>query len=242
MHSSAKKIFILAATAALLPFSAFASSISVTPSTVPTINTSFTITSSSSCGANSDTVILFDPVDGSYVDDFCTDSDWTDVQNAHGGGIQAIYDLGHGGTAPIDVYTFYLIHAVDPTNIGDCYTSYTACQGELTVTFTGSSATLSISSPSGGGGGGTVNPSIAVFSLISASSSNEMIAGVGAATQDTGLSLWKIVAIAISVPLSFYLFEQFFNFFRYADIDKEIERADIEISRSKKLIKESKKY
>ena len=53
-----------------------------------------------------------------------------------------------------------------------------------------------------------VLPIVASFSVISTTSALEMIAGVGNAVKDTGYNLWVIVALAISIPLAFYVFEK----------------------------------
>lgn len=53
-----------------------------------------------------------------------------------------------------------------------------------------------------------VNPSIENFSVITPLSATEMIAGLGTGVKDTGVNLWVIVALAIAIPLGFWLFEK----------------------------------
>lgn len=50
-----------------------------------------------------------------------------------------------------------------------------------------------------------VNPSISSFSVIGSTTANEMIAGVASGVRDSGLTIWEIVALAISVTLIFYV-------------------------------------
>jgi len=69
------------------------------------------------------------------------------------------------------------------------------------------------------------NPSLATFSVIGSSTANEMIAGVGNATKDTGVNLWVIVAIAIGIPLLFWLFNNIISMFEMEDKTQEYREA-----------------
>jgi hypothetical protein len=48
------------------------------------------------------------------------------------------------------------------------------------------------------------NPSIASFSVIGSSTALETISNVGNATKATGQTLWRVVALAVALPLTFY--------------------------------------
>jgi hypothetical protein len=60
----------------------------------------------------------------------------------------------------------------------------------------------------------TIDPSIASFSIIGSTSAHEMIAGVGNATKTTGSTLWVIVALGISIPLAFFVFDSVISLLR----------------------------
>jgi len=51
------------------------------------------------------------------------------------------------------------------------------------------------------------------FKVISTSSATQMIAGVGAGVSDTGANIWVIVALAISLTLTFYVIERVMELF-----------------------------
>lgn len=51
----------------------------------------------------------------------------------------------------------------------------------------------------------SVNPSIASFHVLTATNSSDMIAGVASGVNVTGGTLWVIVALALSIPLTFYV-------------------------------------
>jgi hypothetical protein len=58
------------------------------------------------------------------------------------------------------------------------------------------------------------NPSISSFSIIGSTSAHEMIASVGNATKTTGSTLWVIVALAVSIPLAFFVFDSVISLLR----------------------------
>jgi len=79
--------------------------------------------------------------------------------------------------------------------------------------------------------------------LLGSFQGSEMLASVSTGVQDTGLTLWVIVALAIAIPLTFWAFEKVIGIFRAI---QDQNKADSEavartIRESDRLVEESKK-
>jgi len=49
--------------------------------------------------------------------------------------------------------------------------------------------------------------------LISLATSTSLVASVGSAVQTTGTNLWVIVAVAVAIPLTFYVIHRIIGLF-----------------------------
>lgn len=49
--------------------------------------------------------------------------------------------------------------------------------------------------------------------LISSATSSSLVASVGTAVQQTGANLWTIVAVAVAIPLTFYVIHRIIGLF-----------------------------
>lgn len=166
-------------------FSAFSSiahadTLSISPTTLTSFDTPITIS-----GDNASLSAYFFYPDGTYISSWEVDGSTINFQD------------NFLVTGPSGIYHALLVDAtIEVTCSSPGINAYSDCL--LDIGFMGIDIPLFIALT-------PVDPAIVSFTLISTTTAQEMIAGVGTNVVDTGSNLWVIVALSVSVGLTFYV-------------------------------------